>query len=106
MKTKKPRQTCNPKCMVWPRPRSGQDSESRCFSLQEAGAGPSIVISGKVVSNFDFAGTFLISLTSTKMRALAALLALATLAGPALAQEAPDKSAMDNLYKQGVRSLQ
>ena len=43
---------------------------------------------------------------SAKIRALVALLVLVTLAGPALAQKAPDKSAIDNLYKQGIGSLQ
>src|SRR5260370_1548755 len=54
----------------------------------------------------DFASTLLISRTPTKIRTLAALLVLVTLARPALAQKAPDNSAIDNLYKQGIRSLQ
>src|SRR5271169_1829232 len=40
------------------------------------------------------------------MRVLQALLFLVTLACPAVAQKAPDKSAIDSLYKKGVQSLQ
>src|SRR5260370_3865792 len=54
----------------------------------------------------DFASTLLISRTPTKIRTLAVLLVLVTLARPTLAQKAPDNSAIDNLYKQGIRSLQ
>ena len=106
MKTKIPRQTCNPTCMVWPRARRGQDSQFPRRPFKEAVAGAGIVTFVKAVLTSDFAGTFLISRTATKIRALAALLVLGTLAGLALAQKAPDKSAIDNLYKQGVRSLQ
>src|SRR5260370_32749168 len=54
----------------------------------------------------DLASTLLISRTPTKIRTLAALLVLVTLARPALAQKAPDNSAIDNLYQHGIRSLQ
>src|SRR5271166_4759784 len=40
------------------------------------------------------------------MRVLQALLFFVTLPWPAVAQKAPDKSAIDSLYKKGVQSLQ